>query len=229
MNNRIDRRVTSGAPASNDGVVVAASLLGGLVIVVLVLKWLPVLAASLTGPEPRAFWYLSRAAGITAYGLIWLSVVLGLTLSNRLARIWPGGPTSADLHQFTGFLALGFAAAHGLVLVGDQYIGFTLTQILVPFAGAGYRPFWVGLGQIGFYLTVLVAFSVYLRGAIGYRAWRLLHYGSFGVYVLATFHALGAGTDNTAPLALPLYMAGATVVGLLTVRRLLMEPARAHG
>jgi predicted ferric reductase len=248
MNDPTDRRVTTAAPAPapNDTLTVAAGVLGGLVVFILVLNWLPPLAASLTGPEPRAYWYLSRAAGITAYGLIWLSVVLGLSLSNRLARIWPGGPTAADLHQFTGFLALGFAAAHGVVLLGDRYIGFTLAQILVPFTGAGYRPFWVGLGQIGFYLAVLVAFSVYLRGAIGYRTWRLLHYGSFGVYLLATFHALGAGTDSTAALALPLYLAGAAAVCLLTVRRILMgdavpsqpgtargpgsgRPARAHG
>lgn len=222
MNDRIERRVTIAAPPPNDNLTVVAAVLGGLVIFSLVLKWLPALATSLTGPEPRAYWYLSRAAGITAYGLIWLSVVLGLTLSNRLARIWPGGPTTADLHQFTGFLAFGFATAHGIVLLGDQYIGFTLAQILVPFTGAGYRPFWVGLGQVGFYLAALVAFSVYLRGAIGYRVWRILHYGGFGVYLLATIHALGAGTDSTAPLALPLYMGGAAVVGLLTVRRILM-------
>ncbi|HLW46565.1 MAG TPA: hypothetical protein VKW09_02235 [bacterium] len=130
MDNRSDRRNTTAAsvPTSDDNLAVAAAVLGALMIFVLVLRWLPALAASLSGPEPRAYWYLGRASGITAYGLLWLSIVLGLSLSNRLARVWPGGPTVADLHQFTGFLALGFAAVHGLVLLGDQYIGYTLAS-----------------------------------------------------------------------------------------------------
>ncbi len=192
-------------------------------------NWLAVLAGSLGGPEPRAYWYLSRAAGLTAYALLWLAVVLGLSLSNRLARVWPGGPTAADLHQFASLLALAFAGLHGLVLLGDQYIGYTFVQITVPFAGAAYRPLWVGLGQVGFYLAGIVAFSVYVRDAIGYRAWRTIHYFSLVVYLLATVHALG-GTDSASPLAFALYWTGAVVVGGLTVRRLLSGgPARAHG
>jgi len=195
-------------------------------------NWLAVIAASLSGPEPRAYWYLSRAAGLTAYGLLWLAIVLGLSLSIRLARVWPGGPTAADLHQFASLLALGFATVHGLVLLGDQYIGYTFAQILVPFTGTGYRPLWVGLGQVGFYLAAVVAFSVYLRDSIGYRAWRALHHLSFAVYILATVHAVGAGTDSAAPLAPLIYWVGAVVVGLLTVRRVLTSgprPAGAHG
>jgi predicted ferric reductase len=195
-------------------------------------NWLAVIAASLNGPEPRAYWYLSRAAGLTAYGLLWLAIVLGLSLSNRLARVWPGGPTAADLHQFASLLALVFATVHGLVLLGDQYIGYTFAQILVPFTGTGYRPLWVGLGQVGFYLAAVVALSVYLRDSVGYRAWRALHYLSFAVYILATVHAVGAGTDSAAPLAPLIYWVGSVVVGLLTVRRVLTSgprPAGAHG
>ena len=192
-------------------------------------NWLTLIAASLSGPEPRAYWYLSRAAGLTAYGLLWLAIVLGLSLSNRLARVWPGGPTAADLHQFASLLALVFATVHGLVLVGDQYIGYTFAQILVPFAGTAYRPLWVGLGQVGFYLAVVVAFSVYVRDSIGYRTWRTLHYLSFAVYILATLHALGAGTDSASPQAFFIYWAGAVVVGLLTVRRFLAGGPRSAG
>jgi predicted ferric reductase len=192
-------------------------------------NWLTLIAASLSGPEPRAYWYLSRAAGLTAYGLLWLAIVLGLSLSNRLARVWPGGPTAADLHQFASLLALVFATVHGLVLLGDQYIGYTFAQVLVPFAGTAYRPLWVGLGQVGFYLAAVVAFSVYLRDSIGYHAWRTLHYLSFAVYILATVHALGAGTDSASPQAFLIYWAGAVVVGLLTVRRVLAGGPRSAG
>lgn len=72
---------------------------------------------------------------------------------------------------------------------------------------------------------------MYLRDSIGYRAWRALHYLSFAVYLLATFHALGEGTDSASSQALLIYWAGAVVVGLLTVRRVLtggQRPAGAH-
>src|SRR5581483_1549195 len=75
-------------------------------------------------------WYLSRASAFAAYVLLWWSMVLGLTLTNKLARIWPGGPTANDLHEHASLLGLVFGMLHALVLLGDSYIGYTLPQIL---------------------------------------------------------------------------------------------------
>ncbi|MBI4771873.1 MAG: hypothetical protein HY784_16035 [Chloroflexi bacterium] len=59
---------------------------------------LPGLSASLLGPAPKAYWYLSRASAWVAYVLLWLSMAFGLSLTNKMTRIWPGGPTAFDLH-----------------------------------------------------------------------------------------------------------------------------------
>src|SRR5689334_13109969 len=67
-------------------------------------RWLPGLSASLLGPEPKVYWYLSRSSAVVAYLLLWCSMATGLAISNRLARIWPGGPTAFDLHQHTSLL-----------------------------------------------------------------------------------------------------------------------------
>src|SRR5919202_280414 len=117
-------------------------------------------------------WYLSRASAFAAYVLLWWSMILGLSITNRLARAWPGGPAAADLHEHASLLGLGFGLLHALVLLGDQFIGYTLSQIVIPFASAGYRTLWVGLGQIGLYLMALITFSFYVRRWIGARAWR---------------------------------------------------------
>src|SRR3954469_4743540 len=83
--------------------------------------WLPGLSASLLGPEPKAYWYLSRSSAVVAYVLLWLSMATGLTITNKLAQIWHGGPTAFDLHKYASLLGLGFALFHGLILMGDHY------------------------------------------------------------------------------------------------------------
>ncbi len=196
--------------------------LGALFVVVLNdPTWLVGWLSSIMGPEPKAFWYLSRASGLVAYLLMWLSLVVGLSITSRLARLWPGGPSAVDLHQFTGLLGLGFATFHGLILLGDHYIGYTLSQILVPFASGEYRPLWVGIGQVSFYLAVLVSLTFYVRRFIGYRVWRTLHFGTFVVYALVTLHSLTAGTDTLTWPALLMYLVTVSITGGLILYRLL--------
>src|SRR5438045_8894931 len=99
----------------------------------------------------------------------------GLLISNKMARIWPGAFTAFDLHQFASLLGLAFATVHALALLGDQYIGYSLTQILVPFTNTDYRPVWVALGQIAFYISLPVTFTFYTRKHLGNPASRLVH------------------------------------------------------
>ncbi len=204
----------------------AAALLGVIAAPAFVIAWLN----TLFGATPKVFWYISRMSGLVAYFLVWLSVVLGLSVTNKLARLWPGGPAVVDLHQFTSLLALSFVAVHVAVLLGDQYIGYNLTQLLVPFASAEYRPFWVGLGQLAAYLAIPVSFTFYIRQRIGYRTWRTIHYGTFVLYVLVTIHSLMSGTDTQNPLMLLMYgVTSLTVLGMLIyrVRVASLSPRRA--
>lgn len=184
-------------------------------------SWLPGLSLSLLGPQPKAYWDLARSSGIVAYLLMWLSVAFGLIITNRMARVWPGGPTAFDLHQFTSLLGLAFALFHGLILLGDQFINYSPLQILIPFASVNYQPFWVGLGQIAFYLLIPITFSFYLRRQIGSGVWRAIHYGSFIAFSMVTVHGLLAGSDTTNWMMLGLYaMTGASVFFLTMFRML---------
>ncbi len=146
-------------------------------------------------------------------------MVLGLSITNKLARLWPGGPAATDLHQYSSFLGLAFGCGHAIALLGDQYIGYTLRQILVPFTSTAYRQLSVGLGQSALYLGIIVALSFYVRRFISYGMWRTLHYASFGVFALALFHGLLSGTDSTSPVVQWLYIvSGLSVVALLIYR-----------
>lgn len=174
-----------------------ASMMGLLIAVLLLPFVLPNLAFSLSGEGPKAYWYLSRATAFVSLSLLWLSMALGLGITNKMARLWPGMPATFAIHEYVSLLGLAFALFHALVLLGDRYINFTLLQIFVPFSTADYRPFWVGVGQIGFYIWLIVALSFYIRPVIGQKFWRLLHYLSFAMYLIGIFHAIFSGTDTS--------------------------------
>ena len=92
-------------------------------------------------------------------------------------------------------------------------------QLLVPFSTLSYKPFWVGLGQMGFYTWGIVALSFYVRPVIGQKFWRTLHYLSFGMYFLALFHGLYSGTDTGLDWAQQYYwFSGASLLFLFFVR-----------
>ncbi len=177
------------------------------------------LAASARLVDNHAFWYLTRATGLSAFVLLSLDVCLGIAIRTRVAEPLLARWRITDLHEFTALLALALTAVHVLALLGDRYIGFTLAQLLVPFI-ASYRPFWTGLGILSLYLLIVTTASWYVRGTISYRAWRALHYLTFGAYVLALLHSMLAGTDTRQVWARLLYWASAVAVGALTLHRL---------
>lgn len=199
--------------------VMLAMIVGALLAVLLLPRWLPNMATSLTGSDPKAFWYLSRGTAFVSLSILWLSMALGLGITNKMARLWPGAPAAFAIHEYVSLLGLAFAAFHALVLLGDHYINFTLAQIFMPFATQGYKPLWVGIGQIGFYVWVIVALSFYIRSAIGQKTWRVLHYLSFAMYLMGLIHGLFSGTDSSAHWAQWYYwISGGSVLFLFIYR-----------
>lgn len=195
-----------------------AVALGTFAAAVILPTWQPALSESLVGPAPKAYWFLARAAGLVAYLVLGLSVAIGLIISNKLARLWNGGPTAVDLHQFASWLAIALTIFHALILLGDQYIKSTVPQVLTPFGYINYRPEWVGVGQIAFYVTVIVAASFYFRKRIGYRTWRTLHYVSFITFLAVTLHGIFAGTDSEQLMVV--YAGSAFVIYFLLLYRI---------
>ena len=188
---------------------------------------LPDLTQSLLGPEPKAYWYLSRSSAVISYVLLWASMIFGLLITTRTARMWPGGPVAFDLHQHTSLLALALALFHALILLGDSYIGYTLRTIAVPFAGVGYKPLDVGLGQVGFYAMALVGLSFYAKNTLTQRGWRLIHFLSFSTFLLVLAHGIQAGTDSGTTFMTLLYWVSGGSVLLLSVFRAVLGATKA--
>jgi sulfoxide reductase heme-binding subunit YedZ len=164
----------------------------------------------------QAMWYVTRAAGLTAYLLMWFSTVWGLAVSSKVLEPVLQSAFSYDFHEFISLLSIGFLALHIVVLLADQYLPFSVAAVLVPFI-APYRPLWVGLGIIGFYLTLLVTVTFYLRRRIGSKTFRAIHLASFAAYVLSALHGLLAGTDSSLVTVRLMYVGTTLAVVFLTV------------
>lgn len=175
-----------------------------------------------------SFWYLSRASGFVAYLLLWGSVIWGLLISTRTGRGWMRPPVLLDVHQFLSTAGVGFAAFHGLVLMGDQYVSFPLLAVVVPFAGS-HEPLLVALGQIAIWLSVLLIASFHLRRQLGGQAWRRLHFASFVAFWLACVHGLALGSESTTLWASLLYLGTGGLVIFLTLFRVSSSLARLKG
>ena len=196
-----------------------ASTIGLLLAVLILPNWLPNLNFSLGGDAPKAYWYLSRATAFVSLSLLWLSMALGMGITNKMARAWPGAAAAFAIHEYVSLLGLAFAVFHAVVLLGDHYINFTFVQLLVPFSTVDYRPLWVGIGQIGFYVWLIVALTFYIRSLIGQKTWRVVHYLSFAMYIMGLYHGLFSGTDVNAPWAQYYYwISGGSLIFLFVAR-----------
>jgi methionine sulfoxide reductase heme-binding subunit len=172
-------------------------------------------------------WYAARAGGLVAFCLLTASVVLGLTMSGhaRLRR-WPRFALE-DVHRFVGLLTGVFVGVHGLALLLDTYLPFSLTDLLVP-GTAPYRPLATGLGVVAAELLAALAVTNRYRKRLSYAFWRRAHYLGFAVWALALVHGVAAGSDANTVWGGSLFVAcGATVAGL-TVWRALKPRAKAR-
>ena len=174
-------------------------------------------------PVDYAWWLSSRAAGVVAFLLVALSVVLGLSMANRLVR----GRNATKLHEHLALAGLVAIAVHAITLLGDAWLDPGAAGLLVPFA-MDHEPLYTGLGLIAAYLAALLGLSFYARRRIGAKRWRSLHRLTVLVYALGVIHTLGAGSDAEAPwLRAVLFATGAPIVFLFLLRMLPEEPRTA--
>jgi len=170
------------------------------------------------------FWILARASGLTAYVLLTLSVLAGLTVKSKPFGKAVRIPTVTDLHRFLALLGLGAVVIHGVTLVLDSTIKITPAALLVP-GLVPYRPVWTSLGVLAAELMLVVYLSFGLRKRIGVRNWRRLHYATYAIFAAATLHGLAAGTDTSRPWAVWLYAGAFGAVVAATTWRALMAGA----
>lgn len=170
----------------------------------------------------QLWWYVTRASGLTGYFLLWLSMIWGFAIPSRIIQPILESTFTYDFHEHLSLVGLGFVVLHVTVLLFDRYLPFNIFQILIPFIDT-YRPLWVGLGIISFYILLLVTFTFYLRQRIGKRAFRSIHLLSLLGYLGTTLHGLFAGTDSALSVTRFLYVGTFLGVIFMTAYWLVMR------
>jgi methionine sulfoxide reductase heme-binding subunit len=148
----------------------------------------------LAATSSKALWYLTRGTGIMALLLLTVSVVLGIVEVRRWqSPRWPRFVT-AGLHRNVSLLSVAFVAIHVATTVVDGFAPIGWLDAVIPFRSP-YRPLWLGLGAVAFDLLIAVVATSLVRGRLGYRSWRAVHWAAYACWPVALVHGLGTGTD----------------------------------
>jgi predicted ferric reductase len=171
-------------------------------------------------------WIIILSSGFVAYGLLAGATIWGLIVSTRLLGRKASVRNLTYVHESLSIGALLATGVHVVALYLDSFIEFTPREIFVPGA-SDWRPLATAYGTLTLYGVALVTVSFYVRRRIGAKSWRLLHYGTFGLFASAMIHGIRSGTDAGTPVGLALYVTtGSLVVGLVLVRMLRQRSRR---
>ena len=143
-------------------------------------------------------WLIIRGSGVVAFALLSAATIWGLLVSTKvLGRLVRAKPLTW-FHESLGIGALLATLVHVGVLSVHDFLDFSWAEILVP-GLSDWRPLAVTAGIGAFYGLVLVSTSFYFKRWIGQKAWRTIHFASFGVFVTSLVHGVWAGTDTVEP------------------------------
>jgi predicted ferric reductase len=168
------------------------------------------------------WWYVARASGIVSWALLTLSILWGFFLSTRVLEGRPRPAWLLDLHRFLGGLSVIFVGVHLVGLYLDQFIGFTVGDLFVPFASA-YEPGALALGIVALYLLLAVEVTSLAMPRLPRAAWRWIHRASYVLFASATLHSLLVGTDARTSVALWFAGIGVSEVAFLVIVRVLLR------
>ena len=161
------------------------------------------MSIDLHGP---GLWYATRATGLVSLLLLTVSVLLGLLSAGRFATgRWPRFLTQG-LHRNVSLLTLIFLSIHVATNVIDTFVSIPVTAVFIPFAGSYKQP-WLALGAVASDLFAALVATSLIRGYLGHRSWRRVHWLAYACWPAALAHGLGIGTDRTTTVVLVLTVA----------------------
>lgn len=169
-------------------------------------------------------WYTTRGAGAVTLILLSTVVVLGILSTLRVqSDRWPRFLTTG-LHRNLALMTLVFLVLHIVTAVVDPYTNLGWAAAFIPFSSY-YRTFWLGLGVISFELLLAIIITSLVRGYLGHRAWRAIHWLTYAAWPVGVIHGIGTGTDTTSAWMLAITAACVAAVGMAIVLRLMAPPA----
>jgi methionine sulfoxide reductase heme-binding subunit len=163
-------------------------------------------------------WATTRAAGITSYLFLFLSTAVGIIMSLKMLNSRQKS-VLLTIHQSSGWFGFLFGMLHGSVLLFDQYVGYTPSELLVPFTSHSH-PILIGLGTLSFYSVLILIVSSDMIKTLGKKAWRAVHFLAFPGFFMGLAHGFLLGSDTQYTWAKMMYLATAGIIVILTVTRI---------
>jgi len=168
-------------------------------------------------------WYTTRGAGAVTLILLSSVVVLGILGTQRVqSPSWPRFLTTG-LHSNLALMTLLFLALHIVTAVVDPYTNLGWAAAFVPF-DSNYRTFWLGLGVIAFELLLAIVATSLVRGFIGHRSWRAIHWLTYAAWPVGVVHGVGTGTDTWSAWMLAITSGCVAAVGVAALVRVTSGP-----
>ncbi len=168
-------------------------------------------------------WYTTRGAGAVTLILLSAVVILGILGTQRVqSPSWPRFLTTG-LHSNLALMTLLFLALHIVTAVVDPYTNLGWAAAFVPF-DSNYRTFWLGLGVIAFELLLAIVATSLVRGFIGHRSWRAIHWLTYAAWPVGVVHGVGTGTDTWSAWMLAITSGCVAVVGVAALVRVTSGP-----
>jgi methionine sulfoxide reductase heme-binding subunit len=165
-------------------------------------------------------WYTTRGAGAVTLVLLSTVVVLGILSILRVqSEAWPRFLTTG-LHRNLALMTLVFLALHIVTAVVDPFTNLGWAAAFVPFS-SWYRTFWLGLGVISFELLLAIVVTSLVRGFLGHRAWRAIHWLTYAAWPVGVLHGIGTGTDAWSAWMLAITAACVAGVGMAILLRVI--------
>jgi predicted ferric reductase len=171
------------------------------------------------------WWYVSRASGLVAWGLLTLAVCWGVALSTHVLGRKHQPSWLLAVHRFLGGLSLMFVALHVVAVVADSHVDFGWADVLVPVV-TRWRAAAVW-GIVAMYMLLAVELTSLMMKRLPKRLWRGIHFVSFVLYAMSNVHAILAGQDVHSMLYRVVALAAIQVVTFLCLVRILYAGQRA--
>ena len=168
-------------------------------------------------------WYTTRGAGAVTLILLSSVVVLGILGTQRVqSPSWPRFLTTG-LHSNLALMTLVFLSLHIVTAVVDPFTNLGWAAAFIPF-DSSYRTLWLGLGVIAFELLLTIVATSLVRGFIGHRSWRAIHWLTYAAWPVGVVHGLGTGTDTWSAWMLGITSTCVAAVGVAVVFRITSGP-----
>jgi DMSO/TMAO reductase YedYZ heme-binding membrane subunit len=178
-------------------------------------------------------WYVIRAAGLTAAGLIVLLMLSGIGQVTGITYRYIEPIKAWAIHKALAIALCVSIALHIGFLLIDHYIHFSLLQLFVPFLSTYNNKttllgLSLGWAAVAFGILAMYGVAIIVASSLGWidtkkKTWRKLHYLSYVVALFVFIHALLAGSD----LEYGVFRAAWMLLGLIVLIGIVMRLWRA--